>query len=576
MPRKKKTQEVLEEVILAPHVEQIEKRPVSELKPHPLNELIYGKYRPDEAFKKNIEENGIVTPILITKDGVIISGHRRYMTALELKSTNAEFEKVPVVVSDLEDDESIQKAIVLANVQRKKNWEHWGRELMVVNDIEENRALRRKQATQFGGTGGEILPTPEDKGKAIDIAVRDISFPRKGKTAGLLIRVIKSIDQSIRDGHTEIVSELREKLEKRSINKAFEYADENVELDEDVEATFRGEEASSRSGQPKFNSEASSGSIEWSKWSWNILTGCLHKCDYCYAYRMAQRFYPSNPEDGKEDYFTYRDKEERIVSGDKFRPIFYENRLEAPKYTKIPPKYKDDPAYKRVFVGSMTDIFGKWVSSDLIKKIFDKCVEYPAWTYIFLTKNPKRYAEFDIPSNCWLGCTVDVSGREKSAIEAFTEVKKKNPNVVTFVSCEPLRSELNFEHLKPVDWVIIGGFSNGSSIISHHHSDEPETDVEAFNKVTETVVREPKWEWVEKLLAQARRCGCKVYFKPNLKVRPKEHPEGEMPLQAVSADIRDKEVEKRLLSVDGIQKMLRDRVKAKRKKKEAQLIEIGL
>jgi hypothetical protein len=36
---------------------------------------------------------------------------------------------------------------------------------------------------------------------------------------------------------------------------------------------------------------------------------------------------------------------------------------------------------------------------------------------------------------------------------------------------------------------------------------------------------QPEWDWVENLTNQARKLGVKVYWKPNLTVRPKEYPE---------------------------------------------------
>ena len=33
-------------------------------------------------------------------------------------------------------------------------------------------------------------------------------------------------------------------------------------------------------------------SIDWAKFSWNPVTGCLHNCPYCYARDIAERFYP--------------------------------------------------------------------------------------------------------------------------------------------------------------------------------------------------------------------------------------------------------------------------------------------
>ena len=39
--------------------------------------------------------------------------------------------------------------------------------------------------------------------------------------------------------------------------------------------------------------------IEWTDFTWNPVTGCLHGCPYCYARRIAERFMPKGL--GKED-----------------------------------------------------------------------------------------------------------------------------------------------------------------------------------------------------------------------------------------------------------------------------------
>ena len=64
------------------------------------------------------------------------------------------------------------------------------------------------------------------------------------------------------------------------------------------------------------------------------------------------------------------------------------------------------------------------------------------------------------------------------------------------------RQEIRFNDISVFDWVIIGGKSKSSN--------EPEF--------------QPQWKWVYRLTKQAVEAGCKVYWKPNLKVRPKEYP----------------------------------------------------
>jgi protein gp37 len=230
----------------------------------------------------------------------------------------------------------------------------------------------------------------------------------------------------------------------------------------------------------KFN--ATNDNIEWAKWTWNPVTGCKQDCQYCYAKSIANRFYP-----------------------EKFEPTFRPERLSAAQNTVIPKKRKDEPGIRNVFVCSMADLFGEWVPVAWIREVLTVCHENPQWNFIFLTKNPERYLEnfFDdkpnFTDNCWVGATADTQERMVRAMNVFSNLGSKRPKV-TFVSCEPLLEEISFQG--DIDWLIIGGKS-------------------ATGKQPE----QPEWEWVEKLLAEAREGGISVYFKPNLTVTPKEYPQ---------------------------------------------------
>ena len=231
-------------------------------------------------------------------------------------------------------------------------------------------------------------------------------------------------------------------------------------------------------------------SIEWAKWTWNPVTGCRHGCPYCYAYDIAMRF------------------------NGHFRPTFHSDRLSAPKNTKNPnSSYIGD---RNVFVCSMADLFGEWVPQEWIDAVLDSIRKSPQWNYIFLTKNPERYLTIDFPENCWIGATADTQDRCDKAKNVFNILKFQK--VVTnplFLSCEPMSEPIilidkfaDYEDpsgkcLRWVDWIIIGGRSETKKM--------PES--------------QPKWQWVESLHNEAREMGCMVYWKPNLKIRPKEYPE---------------------------------------------------
>jgi protein gp37 len=79
----------------------------------------------------------------------------------------------------------------------------------------------------------------------------------------------------------------------------------------------------------------------------------------------------------------------------------------------------------------------------------------PKHTFQFLTKNPKRYVEFELPQNAWYGTTDDGTGRTRNNIYELTDISHRT----IFVSFEPLLTWVDF--FDPlVDWIIIGANSN--------------------------------------------------------------------------------------------------------------------
>lgn len=215
--------------------------------------------------------------------------------------------------------------------------------------------------------------------------------------------------------------------------------------------------------------------IDWAKWSWNPVTGCLHNCEYCYARDIAERFYAQ-----------------------KFVPTFIPSRLHAPRHQKVPAAADGQIGWKNVFTCSMADLFGKWVPQEWIDAVFDEVRHNPQWNFLFLTKFPRRLAELDWPENAWCGASVDRQHRVADTEAAFRGVKAG----VKWLSCEPMMERLTFTSLEMFDWVVIG----------------------AASKSTQTPEFQPPWEWVEHLLNQARAAGCRVYIKPNLRSRPQEYP----------------------------------------------------
>ena len=158
--------------------------------------------------------------------------------------------------------------------------------------------------------------------------------------------------------------------------------------------------------------------IEWCDWTWNPITGCLHGCPYCYARKAA--------EDGP--YLRGRAGYDAVQP---FAPAFHPLRLEQPLRVKRP---------GLVFVFSMGDALGEWVPREWISRVIDTCRAADWHRFLWLTKNPERYADFTWPENCWLGTSVtgEDTPENRARLEAISDIEVLAPaQFRVFVSVEP-------------------------------------------------------------------------------------------------------------------------------------------
>jgi hypothetical protein len=161
------------------------------------------------------------------------------------------------------------------------------------------------------------------------------------------------------------------------------------------------------------NDGEDSNAIDWARRTWNPITGCNHNCPYCFARDIATRF------SGSPAY----------PNG--FIPTFRADHLSAP--LNGAPRASDGERGNRVFAGSMTDLFGRWVPAEWINAVLCVARQTSQWEFLMLTKFPKRMAEFAIPPNVWMGTSVDCQARVAAAEAAFERVSAK----VRWLSCEP-------------------------------------------------------------------------------------------------------------------------------------------
>lgn len=214
--------------------------------------------------------------------------------------------------------------------------------------------------------------------------------------------------------------------------------------------------------------------MDWCDSTWNPVTGCLHGCEYCYARKIAERFGSTgteiNTENGYECDLYEGTGENHVLE----KPAMRE--WKSGKITKAPYPFCFDPTFHRykldepkhwkktrtIFVCSMADLFGEWVPDEWIEQVFKACKAAPQHRYLFLTKNPKRYAELRAkgiqpPANSLIGTSATTGAEAIARTRDLSECW--NVWAEWFVSVEPIHGRMSGEalvDLSAMDWVIIG------------------------------------------------------------------------------------------------------------------------
>ncbi len=199
--------------------------------------------------------------------------------------------------------------------------------------------------------------------------------------------------------------------------------------------------------------------------TWNAIKGrCSHDCEYCYM----RNFWKSDV------HLDEKELKQDLGEGN------------------------------FIFVGSGTDMFAEDVPSEWIKKVLEHCNKYPKNTYLFQTKNPQRFEEFDklYPLNTIFGTTIetnkrfriaDAPGRRERAGWMNTSFMYKKRKMITIEPIMDFDDELRIwiNVIRP-EFVNIGADSKGHNL------------------------PEPSAEKIGQLIKELRKF-TKVNLKPNLK-----------------------------------------------------------
>ncbi len=205
-------------------------------------------------------------------------------------------------------------------------------------------------------------------------------------------------------------------------------------------------------------------------------------CSYCYAKRLADRRLRKCPQ------------------CQAFVPHWHPEELDKPLHWKRP---------RRVFLQSMGDMFGPWVTLDHFDEIIRATQKADQHTYYVLTKQAEHIAcklngrsrqqrEYNWYGNLWLGVSVTCDA-DLWRIDALREAWSGHK----FVSFEPLYRMDEFPNLTDVEWVILGSQT--------------------------APVRETPFSDSATVIHAARQRGIPVFVKRNLKPNPWAYDDSKRP-----------------------------------------------
>jgi len=455
-----------------------------------------------EELVRDIKKSGLREPIVLTHDQTkLVDGRNRYR-ACEVAGVDMVFRQLGSHYTE----PMVLDFIVSANLARRHL--NPGQLAMVGADLEPiyAAAIKAEESSRKSTSLNVVGPIEESQVTAPDREQSPAADRNKRSAAAKAAKAVGASRtttakaKAVQRDAPDLAAEVRQG--KLSLDAADKERKQRVKNDPKPEQqvkpglatltlyTHEGKPVDYPSPKSKstFNEQKGMG-ISWAAWSWNPVTGCLHGCEYCYARETATK-------DSYAPWFPVG-----------FTPLFHSERLSGPSNTVIPALHRDRPCstcpppsnspcrYHRVFVCSMADLYGRWVPDEWIAQVHASMLASPQWEYLLLTKFPSRYVGLELPPSAWVGTSVDEQKRVRIAEDAFRKIDGVK---VKWLSLEPLREPLEFSDLSMFDWVVIG---------AQTETRQPTGVVKGFA---------PPFDWVARLVTQARESGCRVHLKPNL------------------------------------------------------------
>lgn len=171
--------------------------------------------------------------------------------------------------------------------------------------------------------------------------------------------------------------------------------------------------------------------IEFCDYTWNPIVGCRIGCLYCWAKRMHRRFNKDHFED----------------------PTLFPKRLLEPYRLKKPAK---------IFVCSMGDFFSPGIPVVWRDAVLNVVSDNPRHTFMFVTKRPEMYRQFNFPENAWLGTSVDY---QTVAARRIGDLLSCGCKYTRFVLVEPLLSSMDGVDFSEIDLLFVGAQTGPGAVI---------------------------------------------------------------------------------------------------------------
>jgi len=157
------------------------------LKVHPRNSEFFDDVNGAEFDRlvESIKDHGVLTPLRVTKDMTIISGHQRMRAAIQ-----AEIFSVPVIVDESEDDNDVLMKLIETNFGRMKN--DPVKQAKWIKEYEELRGVRQGAAERNNFAQRET--TQEDIANELGVTVKSLQNLKK------LLKLDPALQAMISDG----------------------------------------------------------------------------------------------------------------------------------------------------------------------------------------------------------------------------------------------------------------------------------------------------------------------------------------------------------------------------------------